>query len=107
MISVLIVNNSNEIDVSYRSLYFGFVLPVLVDKKLWSDNYEDDDSEMLWLDSVLDACACELNTNDYKVDVNFEYSNEESKQLIKLESLLEFDENINPYILIRYPETIG
>lgn len=99
---MLIVASNNEVDVSHRSLHLGFVLPVFIDQRLWSDNYEDDDKEMLWLDEVLDACACELHTNNYKTDIEFEYVNEASKQSITLETSLEFDENVRPYVLILY-----
>jgi hypothetical protein len=101
---MLIIASNNEVDVSHRSLHFGFVLPVFINQKLWSANYEDDDKDMLWLESILDACACGLHTNDYKIDIEFEYVDEISKETINLETSLEFDENVRPYVLIRYLE---
>lgn len=97
-----IVASNNEVDVSHRSLHFGFVLPVFIHQKLWSHNYDYDDKAMLWLDTILQSCACELHHHECKIDIAFEYVAETSAKVIKLETSLEFDENVRPYILIRY-----
>ncbi len=99
---MLIVASNNEVDVSHRSLHFGFVLPVFIHQKLWEDHYQDDDKDMLWLESILDICACEVHSHDYRVDIQFECVDEALKKAIQLETSLEFDENIRPYILDRY-----
>lgn len=102
MTTTLVIEGNNTVDVSYRSKHFGFIFPVLINKTLWSDNYQDYDSEMLWLDDVLSACACELSANEYQIDIKFEYKRNGELSSTKLESSLEFDENIAPYVLINY-----
>ncbi len=104
MTTMLVLKRNDTVDVSYWSKHFGFIFPVLINKNVWTDNYADNDSEMLWLDELLDACACELNSNKCQIDSQFEYKREGEFNIINLESSLEFDENINPYILIKYPD---
>jgi len=102
--TTLVLKNNDLIDVSYRSVNFGFIFPVLIDKKIWNDHYIDYDAEMRWLEGILNACACALNSNQYQLDSKFDYKREGEVNTTGLQSSLEFDENITPYVLIKYRE---
>ncbi|MGH1484716.1 MAG: hypothetical protein ACRBCI_00770 [Cellvibrionaceae bacterium] len=91
--------------VSNRAKNYGFVFPVMILQDVWKDYYMDNDSDMLWVEDILDACASQLTVHRHHIDVEFSISDREGKS-IDLKISLEFDDNMNPYILVQYPRKL-
>jgi len=101
-------NRKNLVSLPQAAAY-GFILPVMVEESLWRKNYLFESSvNSQSIDCLLETYADELKKHASRTDIVFDCKirrdshSEPNNFAIELESSLEFDRSMKPYLMIKY-----